>query len=141
MIKVFDAYAVLCWMQGEPGSAYVEYLMDQAEKNALEIQISAINIGEVFYRLVKNGQSEVAASFLSDIKRRVFPWRVVPASNSRVWEAAKLKGEYRISYADAFAIALAKEIGGELVTRDPEIIEVCISGHFLLDQIPLEWHG
>lgn len=141
MIKVFDAYAVLCWMQGEPGSAYVEYLMDQAEKNALEIQISAVNIGEVFYHLVKNGQSEVAASFLSDIKRRVFPWRVVPASNSRVWEAAKLKGEYRISYADAFAIALAKEIGGELVTRDPEIIEVCISGHFLLDQIPLEWHG
>jgi len=45
---------------------------------------------------------------------------------------------YRISYADAFAMALAGETGGEIVTRDPEIIEVCNGGRFLLDQIPSE---
>jgi len=48
----------------------------------------------------------------------------------RVWEAAKLKGEYMISYADAFAMALAREMGGEIVTRDPEIIAVFNEGRF-----------
>ncbi|MDH7579123.1 MAG: type II toxin-antitoxin system VapC family toxin [Bacillota bacterium] len=137
MIKIFDAFAVLCWMQEEPGSSYINHLMEEAEKEAVKIQISAINIGEIFYRLLKSGKNQEATSFLSDIKRKSFPWQVVPANNTRVWEAAKLKGKYRISYADAFAMALAKETGGEIVTRDPEIIEACNGGHFLLDQIPL----
>ncbi len=139
MIKIFDAFAVLCWMQEEPGSAYINHLMEEAEKKAIKIHISAINVGEIFYRLHKSGKSKVAASFLSDIKRKVFPWQVVPATNTRVWEAAKLKGEYRISYADAFAMALARETGGEIVTRGPEIIAVYSGGRFLLDQIPSEW--
>ncbi|MBC7343378.1 MAG: type II toxin-antitoxin system VapC family toxin [Clostridia bacterium] len=102
MIKVFDAYAVLCWMQEEPGSTYIDYLMEEAEKGALEIHISAINVGEIFYRLIKSGNGKDAAS-----------------------------------YADAFALALANETGGEIVTRDPEIVEVCNGGSFRLDQIPL----
>ncbi|RJQ26927.1 MAG: type II toxin-antitoxin system VapC family toxin [Peptococcaceae bacterium] len=125
-------------MQEEPGSPYINHLLEEAEKEAIKIHISAINVGEIFYRLLKNGKSKVAASFLSDVKRKVFPWQVVPATNARVWEAAKLKGEYRVSYADAFAMALAGETGGEIVTRDPEIIAVCSGGLFLLDQIPLE---
>jgi len=137
MIKIFDAFAVLCWMQEEPGSSYINHLMEEAEKETVKIQISAINVGEIFYRLLKSGKNKEAASFLSDIKRKTFPWQVVPANNTRVWEAAKLKGEYRISYADAFAMALAKETGGEIVTRDPEIIEACHGGRFLLDQMPL----
>ena len=130
MIKIFDAFAVLCWIQEEPGSSCINHLMEEAEKKAIKIHISAINVGEIFYRLYKNGKSKVAASFLSDIKRKVFPWQVVPATNMRVWEAAKLKGEYMISYADAFAMALAREMGGEIVTRDPEIIAVCNEGRF-----------
>lgn len=138
MIKVFDAFAVLCWMQEEPGSSYVNHLMEEAEKGTVKIYISAINVGEIFYRLIKSGKGRDAAYFLSDIKRKVFPWQVVAATNTRVWEAAKLKGEYRISYADAFAVALAKEKGGKIVTRDPEIIAACSGEHFLLDQIPLD---
>lgn len=137
MVKIFDAYAVLCWMQEEPGSSYIDHLMEEAEKGAVKIHISAINVGEVFYRLIKSGNGKDAAAFLLDVKKKAFPWRVVPATNTRIWEAAKLKGQYRISYADAFALALANETGGEIVTRDPEIIEVCNSGGFPLDQTPL----
>lgn len=138
MRKIFDAFAVLCWMQGEPGASYVEHLMAEAEKGVIEIMISAINVGEVYYRLLKSGQVEAAASFLADVKNRVFPWRVVPASNSRIWLAATLKGTYSISYADAFAIGLAREFGGELVTRDPEILRVSGAAEFTLDPIPVE---
>ncbi|MGQ9825767.1 MAG: type II toxin-antitoxin system VapC family toxin [Desulfotomaculales bacterium] len=134
-IKIFDAFAVLCWMQDEPGSAYINRLLEEAEKGVNKIHISSINVGEVFYRLKKSGKSKTAALFLADIKRKVFPWQIVPATNARVWEAAKIKGEHKISYADAFAMALARETGGEIVTRDPEIIASCSRGFCLLDRI------
>lgn len=138
MRKIFDAFAVLCWMQGEPGAAYVEHLMAEAEKGSIEIMISAINVGEVYYRLLKSGQAEAAASFQADVKNKVFPWRVVPASNRRIWLAATLKGRYSISYADAFAIALGVEFGGELVTRDPEILRIAAAAELALDPLPVE---
>lgn len=138
MIKVFDAYAVLCWLQEEPGASYVNNLMAKAEQKALEILISPINIGEIYYCLVKSGYNHLAASFLSDVKKRKFPWVIAPVSNSRVWHAARLKAQYRISYADAFAVGLAKETGGEIVTRDPEIIEASRWGGFIVDVIPVE---
>ena len=133
MIKVFDAYAVLCWMQEEPGASYIEDLMEKAEKGSLDIRISAINIGEVVYRLIKVGREQDAALFMSDVTRHVFPWKVMPATNARVWVAARLKGRYSISYADAFVLALANETRGEIVTRDPEILEACEHGGFTLD--------
>lgn len=135
MRKVFDAYAVLCWMQGEPGSRCVELLLAEAERGRVEILISAVNLGEVYYRLLKAGNSEAASSFLADAQGKVFPWRVVPATNRRVWEAAALKGRHSISYADAFAMALAKEFSGEIVTRDPEIIDAAPREQLSVDQM------
>ena len=38
-----------------------------------------------------------------------------------VLAAAKLKAQYRISYADAFAAALAQRENADLVTGDPEL--------------------
>ncbi|SMB99739.1 PIN domain-containing protein [Thermanaeromonas toyohensis ToBE] len=109
--------------------------MAKAEEKALEILISAINIGEIYYRLVKSGYNHLATAFLSDVKKRKFPWKIVPASNTRVWHAAKLKAQYRMSYADAFAVGLAIETGGQIVTRDPEIIEASKGANFIIDKI------
>ena len=36
------------------------------------------------------------------------------------YEAAKLKGKYRIAYADCFAVALSVKLNATLVTGDPE---------------------
>jgi predicted nucleic acid-binding protein len=134
--KVLDAYAILSWMQGEAGAAYVQQLLRLGERKAIELLMSAVNVGEVYYRLSKQQSAETAASFLTDVKRKAFPWRVVPATNERVWAAAKLKGRYAISYADAFAMALAQEVAGELVTRDEEIRRVAREASLRLDLIP-----
>jgi len=42
----------------------------------------------------------------------------------RVLAAAHIKARYPVSYADAFAIALANELGATVVTGDPEFKEV-----------------
>lgn len=136
MRKVFDAFAVLCWMQQEPAAGKVQHILEDAEKGAAELFVSAINIGEVYYRLLKSGHGTMAEAFLADVRKQLFPWRMVAASNRRVWQAARLKGSHRISYADAFAIALAQEFDADLVTGDPEIGEVESLGH-----VRVEWLG
>jgi len=136
MKKVLDAFAVLCWMQEEPGASYVDYLMGEAEEGRVELAVSAVNLGEVYYRLFRSrGEMEVE-DFRADVAAGVFPWRVFPANNRRVWQAAAVKGACRISYADAFAAALARELGAELVTGDPEILAAAPAGGFAVDFIP-----
>jgi len=51
---------------------------------------------------------------------RVFPIVFYDATEERILAAARLKTEYPISYADAFAASLAQELGASLVTGDPE---------------------
>ena len=38
-----------------------------------------------------------------------------------IWAAALLKGDYAVSYADAFAAALAKKHNCPLAAGDPEL--------------------
>lgn len=124
MKKVFDAFPLLCWLQEEPGWKKVDSYLTQAAQGSLEIVISAVNVGEIYYRLIRAVGMQKAEIFLSNIRHKVFPLTVVPVTNSRVWRAARIKGSYRVSYADAFAVALAKELNAPLVTGDPEILDL-----------------
>lgn len=46
--------------------------------------------------------------------------RIAPADWALTYQAAQFKSRHRLSYADAFAAALAHARGVELVTGDPE---------------------
>jgi len=50
--------------------------------------------------------------------------RVLPASNDLVFQAAEIKAEHPISYADCFALACAINHSAVLVTGDPEFAGV-----------------
>jgi len=117
-----DAFAILCWLQDEPGAALVEELLaaHSEEPDAWPV-ISAINLGEVFYRLARSQNLEAAQRFWREAHRGEIPVRPVAASRSRVLAAARLKARYRIAYADAFAIELALERSLPLVTGAPEM--------------------
>jgi len=47
-----------------------------------------------------------------------------PGHRARTFAAAHIKAHYRVSFADAFAIALAQESTATAVTGDPEFREV-----------------
>ena len=83
--------------------------------------ISLMNLGEVFYRLARTRGLEKAEGFWSEVVRGVIPVRPVAVTRGRVLEAAKLKARYRIAYADAFAIELARDRALPLLTGDPEM--------------------
>lgn len=117
---VADSYAFLALLQGEKGAAEVEALLSRAESGEVTLHVSVINAAEVYYRFCKLDRSEAAERFWTDLHRQVFPVQVESATDRRVVEAARIKGRFPISFADAFAIALAIEKDAVVITGDPE---------------------
>jgi ribonuclease VapC len=52
------------------------------------------------------------------------PVLITDVDKKRVLDAAHIKTNHAISYADAFAVALAKELDAPVVTGDPEFEKV-----------------
>ena len=116
-----DAFAWLAWLQDEPGAAAVQRWLDEAEAARAECVTSVINLGEVYYRLVRVGRANEAESLWRMALRGALPVSVKDATRQRVRRAATLKSRHAIAYADAFAIATAVEFNAVLLTGDPEI--------------------
>lgn len=137
MPMVFDAFALIAWLQEESGASQVEEWLAKAERKNVEIFVSIINLGEVYYRLQKAGQGEAAEEFLQDIRARVIPLKVVPATNRRVLAAARLKARYPIAYADGFAAALAQELHSPLLTGDADFEQLARDGALQVEWLTL----
>ena len=61
-----------------------------------------------------------------------FPIQMVEVNKDCAYEAAKLKGKYRIDYADCSAVALSVKLNASLVTGDPEFKK-------LKERISIQW--
>lgn len=119
---LFDAFPLLCWLQEEPGYKLIDDLLNEAETGKSSIAIHIINLGEVFYRLCRLSGMKRGEEILEKI--RMLPVKILSISDEEVMEAAKIKAKYPISYADAFAVAKALQIGATVVTGDPEYKKV-----------------
>ena len=119
MTRLLDAWAALAWLRGEGEAAsQMRRLLLSARRGTLQLIMSVINLGEVYYRIAKVSDESNARQVLD--RFRLTPVVVVPVENQLVFQAASLKARYPISYADAFAAALAIERGARLVTGDPD---------------------
>ena len=119
--KVLDSWAILAWMKNEARGSKVRDLFDQAGSRALVLHCSAINAGEVYYHLARLGRRTEAELFWGSLISGNAPLRLAPATVERIRTAAEIKATYPLAYADAFAVALAREMSCALVTGDPEI--------------------
>ena len=127
---VLDSYALLAYLQGEPGGLMVKDLLKKAEAGKVLAFLSLINLGEIIYIIARKRGGEVAKEIQENLLR--LPIQLAEVTLDRVMASAHLKARHSISYADAFAASLAKELGGTLVTGDPEfkVVE---------DQITVLW--
>jgi predicted nucleic acid-binding protein len=117
---VLDAWALLALLQGEePAASRVGQLLRAGERQETVLLLSMINLGEVYYRIGRRTDRAAAVGALKDIGR--LSLTVVPVSDELVLAAADFKMEFAISYADAFAVALADRTGSTLVSGDPEL--------------------
>jgi ribonuclease VapC len=118
-VFVLDAWALLAWLQDEqPAARAVGRSLVAAESGEVELHLSLINAGEVYYSLVRERGRRTAMRFRDGLAN--MPVRIhVPAAED-IWQAAQLKSRRRISYADGFAAALALRLDGTLMTGDPD---------------------
>ncbi len=115
---VLDTFALIAYFRDEPGAARVRSLMEAAARGEVELSMSAINLGEFLY-ITERRQGENRARQTLALVDSLPVW-IAEATRKRVLAAAHIKAHYPISYADAFAAALAEELGATLLTGDPE---------------------
>ncbi len=119
---VLDAWAVLAWLQGEePAAGDVDDLLQRSHAGEVRLLLSIVNAGEVFYRVAKVRGPAAGSRLRGDLER--LPLTLVSADDALVWAAAGLKARAPLSYADAFAVALAQREGAPVATGDPEIVQ------------------
>lgn len=115
---VLDSYALLAHIQDEPGAAEVEAVLEQAATSQAQVFVSLINLGETLYHLERRRGVEYVPEYLNLFEQ--LPLTVIEVTRERVYHASHLKARHPISYADAFAAALAQELDAALLTGDPE---------------------
>jgi predicted nucleic acid-binding protein len=81
-----------------------------------------INVGEVYYTIARERSHASAQSFLAHLER--LPIKTVSNSFADVLEAARIKAQFPVSYADAFAVATAIKERAVVMTGDPEFKQV-----------------
>lgn len=119
---VLDSYALVAYLQNETTADRVEALLDQAAGDSAAIHISLINLGEIAYLVERRYDADRCHQVLDELA--AFPIQFADATLERVLAAARVKAHHAISYADAFAVALAQELDATLVTGDPEFRQV-----------------
>jgi ribonuclease VapC len=117
-VFVLDACALLRVAQAETGMDAVVERLRAAQRGECRLLLHQINLGEVVYRIGKVHGWAVAERKRSEIG--LLPIEVVKFSDTLFWDAVRLKAAYAISYADAFAAALAMAHEATLLTVDPE---------------------
>jgi ribonuclease VapC len=116
--KVLDSYAVLAFLEDEPGADMVRGLILKAEENNLKLLMSVVNLGEVWYAIARTNSTEKADQVIREIEGLAI--EIVDVDWEITRQAAALKAKGRIAYADCFAAALARNRKAELITGDKE---------------------
>jgi len=119
---VLDTFALMAYFQGEPRGNAVKALLAQALDERIALSASLISAGELFYMTWRKRDADRAKRVWADLQR--LPITVAPVNEARVLAAARLKAMRRVSYADAFSIALAQELDATVVTGDPEFKDI-----------------
>jgi len=115
---VFDASALLAFLQGKPSAAKVNEILKDGVKGRAEILMSAVNFGEVYGVILRERGPGAAMMAMSAV--RPLPIRLVDATPERCLRAAEVKTKYRLYYVDSFAAQLALENKATLVTSDSD---------------------
>ncbi|HMS01189.1 MAG TPA: type II toxin-antitoxin system VapC family toxin [Anaerolineales bacterium] len=115
---VLDTWAVIAYLEDEPSGEQVEDLIASAHEEQIPIYMSVVNVGEVWYTMAREISEEEANASVKSLRdlRIQFEnadWEITQ-------EAARFKSQHKMSYADAFAAALAKTKRAELITGDNE---------------------
>ncbi|HWP85986.1 MAG TPA: type II toxin-antitoxin system VapC family toxin [Terriglobia bacterium] len=128
---MLDTWAMVAYLEAEPAAREVRQALRNAAKGRAVALLCIINFGECLYVMERKHGGREAWRVAGTIDQ--LPLEIAPADRNLVVAAARLKARHSVSYADAFAAALAKQHDAELMTGDPEFraLEHEIAIHWL----------
>jgi len=127
---VMDSFAMIAFFEDEPGADRVALILKSLIDRKAKAYMSVINWGEIYYNTMREQGVETAEKVIGQLKQ--YPIELVDADQNLTYEAAKLKGRYKIAYADCFAAALSRRLNAVVVTGDSEFKK-------LGDEYSIQW--
>jgi PIN domain nuclease of toxin-antitoxin system len=111
---VLDACALIAFLNDEPGAEVVAAIFEHLPS----VEMSAVNLLEIAYDAIRRSGNPQAGRELMDVVRQL-PIKIHWNIDDEVFHnAARLKASFRISLADAFALALAEKLNAAVATSD-----------------------
>lgn len=116
--SVLDSYALLAFLFREKGYEKVLDLFERAAQADRTLWVAAPNWAEVRYMV----ERKVGVARWNEARQKLLglPLEVAPADQSLAELAGEIKTVSKMSLADCFAAALAKQRKADLYTGDPE---------------------
>jgi uncharacterized protein len=115
---VLDSFALISFFHQEPGWETVRSLFKELTDAGGKAALSGINWGEFYYIVKRRVGREKTLEALALIEQ--LPIDILSVDDSLIREAAEIKSDFPIAYADAFCVAIAKRLNGCILTSDPE---------------------
>jgi predicted nucleic acid-binding protein len=115
---VLDSYAVLAFLFKESGHQTVLGLFEKAVEADKKLLIASPNWAEIRYMV----ERKVGTAKWAEVRAKLLglPIDIADADQGLAEAAGALKASHKMSLADCFAAALAKQKKAEIYTGDPE---------------------
>lgn len=114
---VLDACALIAFFNDEAGANKVEAILEQAANDEVKVYLASINLFEIYYNALRSTTPGQAKNLLADLYN--LPLVVVEHIDMPLIQlAAYFKTKHRMSVADSFALALAKQLDALLISTD-----------------------
>lgn len=121
-IYVLDTSAWFTLIEDEEGAGTVQSILEKARTGDVVVLVSFMSFMEVYYITLQE-RDENEAQERVDLMATL-PVLRVESTRALGILAAELKAAHRLSVADAWIAALAKDRGATLVHKDPEFEQV-----------------
>jgi predicted nucleic acid-binding protein len=115
---VLDSFALLTFLRGDAGEEQVAAFLERASDRDVPLHMTEVNYAEVKYMIVRKDGADRWEQIARELP--TLPIEFHAADRRLADVAADFKARYRLSLADAFAAALAKEKKTDLITGDTE---------------------
>jgi len=116
--KVLDTYALIAFLEDEPGADYVRNLLLEAESGSVKLAMCVVNLGELWYVIARSVSPAQADALLEETQGMSI--EIVDADLKLTHQAAIFKSKVGLSFADCYTAALGVLRQAEVVTGDPE---------------------
>jgi ribonuclease VapC len=112
----------MAYLEDEATAEKVADIVADAHEEKIPLMMTVVNAGEVWYILAR--EASVADADASVRQLRQLGIEFVNADWDLAREAGAFKAKHKMSFADCFAAALAKQRKAHLVTGDQEFKQV-----------------